>query len=746
MKKFLKNKENLILSVLSFALAVNTILFVARRLTELFFLRITEKSDIFYFSYFVLFVLILGTLLFFAKKINMELVKKLFLVLLPTEIIFLYALEKSRLFNPALYFPVGCYLILAGAYFIKKYSFRWKEKENEEKTTLRKWFYLQGKLGIGIVLIVMIINLLFGSYHIAEFAAVDEPLWTFDRIPSFWSSLKKHNWYGSRVSDKPGLTVAVISGAGLLWENPDDYKDLSVEEKSSKNIENMNFALRFPLFLFVVLSLPFIYFFLERLLGKNTALFSLVFIGLSPILIGMARIINPDSILWVFTTLAFLSQLVYLKKRTRAYLYWSGIFLGFALLTKYVANILYIFFFLLIFTEYIFNKEKYSEMPIKKYIKESFVDYAFLIFISLATFYVLYPAVWVKFERLLIGTIYSQAFIAIWKPFLTTCLIILVDNLVSQSRIVGFILNFISRFKKALMFLFFASIIIFSFLVLANVYLGMNFLDFEEIIASPKSAYMEHGQGAIFLTNFYPFVFGIVPISFLAIIISLFCSLKNSNQKNKLALFYCVAFIIMYYLGSSVEHVVSIVRYQVMLFPLAFIIAGAGIECIASRFNIKEKARAAILLLLISACSFSLYRSYPFYMSYASSLLPNEYYLDIKDMGSGSFEAARFLNKLPDAEKLIVWSDKRGVCYFFKGLCLSNFDPLKLRDIKFDYVVISSGRAIRTHGMVKKLIKIDSSIEETKYFDKYYEQEENVVYELDINNRPDQFIKVFKTE
>lgn len=747
MKKFFQNKENLVLSFLSFLLALNTIFFVARRLTELFFLKITERSDIFYFSYFVLLVLILGTLAFFTKKINMELVKKFFLVLLPTEIIFLYSLEKSRLFNPALYFPVGCYLVLAGAYFIKKYPFHWKEDaKDEKKTTFKRWLFLQGKLGIGIVLTVMIINLLFGSYHIAKFAAVDEPLWTFDRIPSFWKNVGGRYWYGTRVSDKPGLTVVAISGIGLLWENPNEYRDLLPKDKVSKNIEKLNFALRFPLFLFVVLSLPFIYFFLERLLGRNTALPTLILIGLSPVLIGMARIINPDSILWVFTTLAFLSYLIYLKRRTRAYLYWSGIFLGLALLTKYVANILYLFFFLLIFSEYILNKEKYAEISVKKYIKESFMDFIFLIFISLATFYMLYPAVWVKFSRLLIGTIYSQAFIIIWKPFLAVCLLVLVDNIISQSKIIGAFMNFLSRFKKVIIFLFSATVIICSFLVLANVYSGMKFLDFEEILASPKSAYMENGQGAIFLTNFYPFIFGIVPLAFLAIIFVLINNLLNGKRSDKVTIFCCTAFILMYYLGSSVEQVVSIVRYQVILFPIAFIMAGAGIESIIVKFNLKEKARVIILLSMVIISVFSLYKNFPFYMSYASVLLPQDYYLDIKDMGSGSYEAASFLNKLPGAEKLFIWSDKRGVCYFFRGQCLSTFDPIELKGIAFDYIVVTSGRAIRTHGMVKKLIKNDPTVEESKYFDRYYNQEDGIVYELDINNRPGQFIKIFKSE
>jgi len=713
------------------------------------FLKIAEDISLFYFSYFVLFVLAVGTVLFFAKKIDLLLIKKFFLVLFPTEIILLFSLEKSRLFNSALYFPVGAYLIIAIFYLISCHKFQWRELGQKLSFRLRvkNWLGSQGKIAIGVVLLVMILSALFGAYHIAKFAAVDEPLWFYDRIPGFWKDVKTHNWYGATVSDKPGLTVALISGIGLLSENPKDYQDLSLAEKNTKNIENLNLAFRLPLYLFIVLMLPFIYFFLERLLGKLPALFSIIFIGLSPILIGLGRIINPDAILWVFTTLSLLSYFVYLRKRNRAYLYWAGIFLGLSILTKYVANILYIFFFLMIFSEYIFNAEKYKELAMKKYIWESLVDYLFLVFSSLATFYVLYPAVWMKIDRLLTGTIFSQAFLPVYKPFLLAIFFVLADNLILSSRIVSFLLNLLAKVKKHILYLFIIIFLIATTIVLVDVYSGMKFFNFEIILASPKTSYLQAKFLGTFLTNFYPLIFGIIPLAFISAMLALFWGIKKEDVSDNRAsqiIFYSIAFILMYYLGSAVSKVVSIVRYQIMLFPLILIVAGIGFYWLSNRFGQKGKIAFLIVAILINV--YSLCRTYPFYMSYASSLLPQKYFLDIKDMGAGSYEAAQFLNSLPNSQNLTVWTDKRGLCAFFKGQCSSTFTASQLLKTHLDYVVVSSGRQKRTTGMVLPLKSQPILVEEGKVFDKYYKQEENMVFEVEINNRPDQYVKVFKAQ
>jgi 4-amino-4-deoxy-L-arabinose transferase-like glycosyltransferase len=119
---------------------------------------------------------------------------------------------------------------------------------------------------------------------------------------------------------------------------------------------------------------------LEKIFGRKIALLGVIFIGLSPILVGISTILNPDSLLWIFTSLSVLSYFTYLKEKKSSFLVFSGIFLGLSLLTKYVANILFIFFFGMIFLEYIFEKENYKNTTFRKYFRLSAVNLIFLSF------------------------------------------------------------------------------------------------------------------------------------------------------------------------------------------------------------------------------------------------------------------------------------------------------------------------------------------------------------------------------
>ncbi|EKE11938.1 MAG: hypothetical protein ACD_14C00064G0003, partial [uncultured bacterium] len=151
---------------------------------------------------------------------------------------------------------------------------------------------------------------------------------------------------------------------------------------------------------------------------------------------------------------------------------------------------------------------------------------------------------------------------------------------------------------------------------------------------------------------------------------------------------------------------------------------------------------AIFSLFIVLLSSISLIASKPFYLSYASSLLPKENYLDVKDMGPGSYESAQYLNSLPDAENLTIWTDKKGVCNFFKGSCYGDLSYDELEGVSLDYVVVSWGRKSRTTSMVRSSRRL--SISETFNFAKYYDQKENVIYELLINDRPGQYIKIIK--
>lgn len=581
---------------------------------------------------------------------------------------------------------------------------------------IANWFRSQGIFTLSIVFFVMVLNFGFGTYHLAKQAVVDEPLWTFDRIPKYWKNIDERDWKGTNISDKPGITVALLSGIGLLQEDPEKYESIHWKGDiyiSDKNIEKMNFSLRFPIFLFSVLVLPAFYFLIERLLGKNTALFSIIFIGLSPILLGISRIINPDALIWIFVPLSILSYLNFIKIRKKWLLLLTGIILGFSLLTKYVSNILFIYFFGIIFLEYILNLEKIGEL--REYIKTSLLNLAKITATSLVTFTLLFPAVWIKPQKLLTATIFSEAFASSWPYFVGIIALILFDFSIFKSKGLEKILSFLKDKKHLLTRLILITFLALILATMINVYSGMQFFDFEQVLASPKSSSGITSDLGVTLANFYSLIFGIHPLVLIFAILAIFFSFfkKNYDTEDGKITIFLIIFIFLYYIGSMVTNVALTVRYQIILYPLALMLAAIGANYLIKSFSKKYaevKLATAGQLFAVVILMITLYQIKPFYFSYASNLLPQEYVLNLKDMGDGSYEAAEYLNALPDAKNLSIWTDKRGVCVFFKGHCTSTLDFKKYisEGTIFDYYVVSTGRESRTTRTVNQKIGYNS--------------------------------------
>lgn len=614
---------------------------------------------------------------------------------------------------------------------------------------IRKLLNCKKLLPIIIVSLIILLNFGFGFYHLAKQAVVDEPLWTFDRIPKYWKNINEGDWKGTNISDKPGITVALLSGIGLLKENPKEYEyihwhnDIYIDYL---NVEKMNLALRLPIFIFSVLLLPAFYFLIKRLLGENVALFSTILIGLSPILLGISRIINPDALVWIFVSLALLSHLVFIKNKDSRYLYSTGIFLGLALLTKYISNILFIYFFGIIFLEYIYSSEKITDF--KKYIETSLINLVKITFISIATLIILFPAIWVKPKKLLTATIFSEAFASSWPYLVGIIALTLLDYFIFKSKGLEKILSLIKNKRHLLTQVLLA---LFIFLILAtmvNVYSGMKFFDFEQILASPKSSSSFASAAGVLLANFYSLIFGLHPIALILMLLAssfaFFKKIRN-DQVQKIVVFI-VIFIFLYFSGSIFNKVALTVRYQIVIYPLALILSAIGANCLMEMLSKKysqEKLSTLGQLAMIIFLTITLYQIKPFYFSYASNLLPQKYVLNLKDMGDGSYEAAEYLNSLDDPKNLSIWTDKRGMCAFFNGHCTSTLDFKKYvtNNAKFDYYVVSKGRAARTSGLILRRLLCNP-----KYlfrFDKLYVFE-NPEKQIDLAGKSSNYIKIIK--
>ncbi len=755
MRDFFTSLENRVFVTLSVFFGVAVLFFIAPHVTLLTLIDLGINNSFFYLLFVLCGIIIPGAIAYFAPSFAWKRhLAHLLLITLPGAVILAYGLSESKNFHYIFIMALGVYVILSGILLSARFIEQERRLKSEDSEALTPGAWLRAQ-GLPVLLVVVFVTGLFfsfGMYRLTEYAAVDEPLWFDGRISKYWKNIAERDWRGTNISDKPGITVALATGPGLWFKSTKDYKTAHVggEVISLKNdVESFYLAYRLPLLIVITLLLPLFYFFLERLLGKRSALLSYVLLATSPVLIGMSKIINPDSLLWLFTPLALLSYLIFQKRGSFRYLIFSGIFLGLALLTKYVSNILFVFFIGLIFLEYLYH-DKQALVPFTEYLKRSLKHLALLAFTALTTFYVLFPAVWVKPYKVITSTILSQAFEKVAPLFAVLLTLILIDQWWNKARFTTTIMDLVNRHGKRAIALTIAGAFFTSLLVtVLNTWSGMSLYHFSELLSSPKTIAGRSDFIGIYLTNFYPFIFGVTPVVFALLFLAPLLFLrKHWHESTALRTsFYLIIFILLYYLGTTVNNVAAIVRYQIILFPLAAIIAGITLEYILAhlhrRFKNADLPTPVLAALLLTFFGTLTMLSTPFPLSYASSFLSANYHTDVKDMGAGSYEAAQYLNSLPDAKNMFIWTDKDGVCKFFVGRCSSGQNYMMLREKGLDYIVASAGRKSRTSKMMAS--DIANNRPGLIRFDQYYDRT-NPVFQVSVNERPAHYVKVFRFE
>jgi hypothetical protein len=540
------------------------------------------------------------------------------------------------------------------------------------------------------------LNLYFGVPRLEKFTAIDEALWSYGRVPKFWKSIAKGNWKGTSLCDKPGVTLAAISGLGLPFTtDPQKFENMRSQAKTPAQLEAINdiyFSLRLPVYLFFLASLPFFYYFIKRLANRKIALLSVIFIGLSPILLGMSLIVNTDAILWILMPFSLFSFLIYQKEDNRKFLYLSGLILGFSILNKYVSNLLYPFFLALIYFKYIFSDHSKEEGI--RYFKNSMKDYLVLAAISLATILIFYPNAWViPITSLLETTLLSMAFEKVWPIFIGILAVILADVFLIKSFFSRAICYLIRRYHS--IFVRIISLTAIGLIVFAaiNVFSDMKYYDFEEILFMPKPDYEFFAEfKANIFSAFYPLIFGLTPVAAIFFFISaIFLLSANKISKNK-NLFFGLSllfFILVFYMANSSALISSTVRYQIIIYPIAGVIAAIGVweffNLNLFRKYFSDTKIYLVFALIIIASIFSLRSIDPHFLSYSSEILPKKYIINPRDMADGSWEASQYLNSLPDAEKMVIWTDKKQVCEKFIGRCFKEVDDVQ----NYDYYVTS---------------------------------------------------------
>ena len=593
---------------------------------------------------------------------------------------------------------------------------------------------------IFLFLTIFVFSIL-GFQNLGKFVTTDEQFWIYERIPEYWKGILEKKFKKTYINDKPGVSLAIISGTGLLFENnPEKNHKISgnetLDEYKIEYTEKINNYFRIPLVAATIILLFYIFWIIKKLFRNEwIALWSVILIAFFPILLGISRVINPDALLWSLSFSAAISYFCLMKYGERKYIILTSLFLGLALLTKYVANILIPFFFLTSFLNYFLNFEKnFKDNPEKTgiYFYKQIRNIFFIFFSSAFLFAILMPASILKLKHLYNGTLGAPGLKMILPYFFSLLLIIIIEAKINKGVLIHKIFFFLNKSKKVI-FSFFNLIVFSIFIfVLANWMSFQKIIDLSRIPVDARSKEI-FVQGTSFfekiILEFFPFVFTIPP---LVLLFFLFILWKNIAGKNKPYSLYTTSIsilVIIFFLGGIMSGVLFTPRYDILLFPFIGFLASLGLFSFSEKYfpNLRTKILISVSIFFISFITVFLTR--PFYYNYASPLLPKNYTTN-NTWGFGGYEAAQYLNSLPDAENLVIWSDYRGVCEFSRGKCIitTKFDREKY---PVDYYVLTR------RGQSRMNFRIIQQFEEKKI---------TPDWELFIGGRSENYIKVISAK
>ncbi len=562
-----------------------------------------------------------------------------------------------------------------------------------------KLFKFENKLELTMVIVLGLVFTFLVLFGISKQALVDEPLWMFNHVEKYSDKIFSGDLRYSTPHDKPGVPIAILGSSALLkYPNPSELK----KGIDSNTYLDLATSMRIPIALFICLIFPLFYLVSKQIFNYKTSLLIFASLSLSPLLIGISRIINPDALIWIFMPLTFLSFMLSIYKNNSKLIILTGLFFGSALLTKYIANIFFVFFIPIIFIYFILTISKSKEISLA--LRKALKVYFTVSLIAITEVFVFLPATWVNLKSLLVRTIWSQAFEPIWLPFVLSLIVIIYDVFFRKNSLIVNILIKLSSYKKIIMHLI-TLFFVFSVLFIFYTSHMHSIFDYTLSLTSPKSSVKNIGFLGTFFASFYVLYYGVSAFSLLGFVSGLVFMLKEKSKLAQSTIFSILLFIPFYFIGSTISGVLSVVRYQIALYPIFFVISGYGLYKLFSLFD--KKYFPALTLFYVGILSISLWQVVPYYSSFNSALLPKDDILNVKDIGDGSYQVAQYLNNLDNAKDLIVWSDKRGVCYVFIGKCSSSVDISKFarENAEFDYFVASTTKANLMTRKIKRELR-----------------------------------------
>lgn len=589
----------------------------------------------------------------------------------------------------------------------------------------------------------------FGLYHLGQFSTADEDLWFADpltgRIHAYFAAMSTGNWEKTRINDKPGVTTALISG--LVGLRVDTHPEGKIKERFSPYVkvydtamfERTVFFYRLPILIVNGLLILLMFFLLRTATDDETlALFSVILISLSPVLLGISQIVNPDATMWSFGFASLLSFFAFLRTGSWRYTVLAGLLGGLSLASKYSATFILLFAGFALGVHFLFRAGKTDRETFARELKVAFL--AFLAFLALAfsVFAAVMPAVFSHPEYLYSGTIgfrMSTGTLPVVLVALGLGIGILLDILFARSRVTYGLFRRLAFLEKPLIVLF--AWVIGSLLVYSLVnWMGGNLFKFPSVtldLGRFKDAFgLDLFEKIQLEVKTLPF--SVTPLVLFSALLALFLApWKRFGHRSLVLLFG--AFITLFYSAVLLQDVLLTIRYGILLYPAMAVLAAIGLRFLVSRLPTRPFVEYMAPGVILAVSFVSLFLTKPFYFNYTNDLLPKAQIVS-SAWGYGGYEAAAALNRLPGAEALTVWSDYDGFCRFFVGKCLSGSTIRKHTGKRYagsdvEYFVKTRRGSILNKGIWSD-IKKQKAIEEAPF------------WTLEIDDRPKNYVHIYQ--
>ncbi|NTW13569.1 MAG: glycosyltransferase family 39 protein [Candidatus Moranbacteria bacterium] len=600
--------------------------------------------------------------------------------------------------------------------------------------------------------IILVSHLALGIPHIGSFITADEHYWVEERIPDYFDAWARLKWKKTLINDKPGVSLALVSGPALLFHPGGILSCRTVEGHTSTCdpavTSSLYASFRFPILVTNALMLVAIFFAIRAFSGTAVAFMTAIFAAVSPQLVGMSQIVNPDSLLWSSGALAIFSMAAFLTTLRKRHLITAILSLCLALLSKYVALIIILFLPALLLGIHLSDED--SEKVGRRL--QRFLGTVLTSFVPLTIFVLAAPGVLSSDERIIafLSADTGNIFLP-WGAFAAS---LAVTATVMFARIPK---RVVRRLDLTFRWLLAATgvILVLSIMTLIVARLTAPSWDYEIFRRIPFD--IKNISDAKYYTDkrltptdvaaleFSPFVYSLPAAVLILGTAALFNrSLRVMRDRTSVIPLLMALFIAIELAAFAGSGIRTTPRYVLLTLPIfCFPAADTAVRIgRALRGRLPERLRSFTLPAIITLSVFASLSEFggnaPFHANFANALLPKDD-LTAHAWGYGGYEAVQYLNSLPDADHLTVWSDYYGVCEFFRGNCLTNytFDKEVTRP---DYYVLTR------RGMFRYLPRYDDWEQKSGLTAYRYYDSADPAWELDVTGKKDNFVKVIQVK